>query len=98
MLRRRIIERKNLHKPIATRDTFSSPAEEFDSKDLQENLRSCIAQLPEHLRNVITMRDLAELSYEQISKILGISPGTARVYRCKAIRLLTVWMCKEEQL
>jgi RNA polymerase sigma-70 factor (ECF subfamily) len=98
MLRRRIIERKNLHKPITIRSTFSSPAEEFDSKDLQENLRSRIAQLPEHLRNVITMRDLAELSYEQIGRIMGISAGTARVYRCKAIRLLTVWMCKEEQL
>ncbi len=98
MLRRRIIERKNLLKPITARDTFNSPAEEFDSKDLQENLRSCIAQLPEHLRNVITMRDLAELSYDQIGRILDISAGTARVYRCKAIRLLTVWMCKEKQL
>jgi len=75
---------------------ISSPVKELDSKYLQENLRECIAQLPEHLRNVITLRDLAELSYSQIGRILGISAATARVYRCKAVQLLAVWMSKEE--
>ena len=74
-----------------------SPANEIDLKYLQQNLRDCIARLPEHLRDVITLRDLAELSYAQIGRILGISTGTARVYRCKAIQLLAVWMAKEEE-
>lgn len=74
-----------------------SPAEELDSKDLQETLRGCIAQLPEHLRNVITLRDLAELSYAQIGGILGISAATARVYRCKALQILTILMGREEE-
>ena len=95
MLRRRIAERNKLSRPV-TRTSVSSPAKEIDSKYLQETLRSYIAQLPEHLRNVIALRDLAELSYSQISRILGISPATARVYRCKAIQLLSVWMGKEE--
>jgi len=96
MLRRRIVERNMLSRPVATIKSLSSPANEIDSMYLQEILRGYIAQLPEHLRNVITLRDLAELSYSQISKILGISPATARVYRCKAIQLLSVWMGKEE--
>jgi len=95
MLRRRIAERNRLSRPLTT-TSVSSPAREIDSKYLQETLRSYIAQLPEHLRNVITLRDLAELSYSQISKILGISVATARVYRCKAIQLLSAWMGKEE--
>ena len=95
MLRRRIAERNRLSRPLTT-TSVSSPAGEIDSKYLQETLRSYIAQLPEHLRNVITLRDLAELSYCKISRILGISPATARVYRCKAIQLLSVWMGKEE--
>lgn len=74
-----------------------SPAKELDSKYLQETLRGCIAQLPEHLRNVITLRDLAELSYAQIAGILGISAATARVYRCKALQILTVLMGREEE-
>jgi len=95
MLRRRIAERNKRSRPV-TRTSGSSPIREIDSKYLQETLRSYIAQLPEHLRNVITLRDLAELSYSQISEILGISAATARVYRCKAIQLLSVWMGKEE--
>ena len=96
MLRRRLIERKGLVAPVAARKGTNSPATELDAKCLQEALRNCIAQLPEHLRDVIMLRDLGELSYPQISRILGISAGTARVYRCKAIQLLSVWMNKEE--
>ena len=96
MLRRRIAERNRLPMSATTSKAISSPVKELDSKYLQETLRECIAQLPEHLRNVVTLRDLAELSYAQIGKILGISGATARVYRCKAIQLLAVWMNKEE--
>lgn len=97
MLRRRIAEQKRVSTAVVARKDVSSPAKELDSKYLQETLRCCIARLPEHLRNVITLRDLAGLSYAQIGRILGISAATARVYRCKAIQLLTVWMGKEEK-
>jgi RNA polymerase sigma-70 factor (ECF subfamily) len=96
MLRRRIAERNKLPISVTMGKAISSPVKELDSKYLQEILRDCIAQLPEHLRNVITLRDLAELSYAQIGRILGISAATARVYRCKAVQLLAVWMSKEE--
>ena len=95
MLRRRVVE-KRLSKTFPTNKNISSPANELDSKYLQETLRCYIAQLPEHLRNVITLRDLAELSYAQIGRILGISASAARVYRCKAIQLLATWMSKEK--
>ncbi len=97
MLRRRIAERNRLPMSVTAGKAISSPVKELDSKYLQETLRDCIAQLPEHLRNVITLRDLAELSYAQIGRILGISAATARVYRCKAVQLLAVWMSKEER-
>lgn len=96
MLRRRVAERNKLPMSVTTGKAISSPVKELDSKYLQEILRDCIAQLPEHLRNVITLRDLAELSYAQIGRILGISSATARVYRCKAVQLLAVWMGREE--
>jgi RNA polymerase sigma-70 factor (ECF subfamily) len=96
MLRRRIAERNRLPMSVSSDQTTKSPVKELDSKYLQETLRTCITQLPEHLRNVITLRDLAELPYSQIGKILGISGATARVYRCKAIQLLAVWMSKEK--
>jgi RNA polymerase sigma-70 factor (ECF subfamily) len=102
MLRRRIAEKKRVSMAVIAGKIVSSPdggqgspANELDSRCLQETLRCCIARLPEHLRNVITLRELAGLSYAQIGRILGISAATARVYRCKAIQLLAVWMGKE---
>jgi len=107
MLRQRIAERRlsvaiaesNLGGQNEKRNgnPANSPASELDSKYLQETLRRCITRLPEYLRNIITLRDLAELSYAQIGTILGISASTARVYRCKAIQLLAVWMNKEKR-
>jgi RNA polymerase sigma-70 factor (ECF subfamily) len=96
MLRRKLAERKRISAAVVKEKISPSPANEYDSKYLQETLRFYISQLPEHLRNVVTLRDLAELSYAQIGKVLGISAATARVYRCKAIHLLAIWMNKEE--
>jgi len=102
MLRRRIAEarivRRHFAKQARNKNPESAPANDLDSKYLQETLRYRIVQLPEHLRNVIAMRDLAELPYTQVAAILGISAATARVYRCKAIQLLAAWMNKEKEM
>ena len=97
VLRRRIAERNRLERTAQTiKRRFISPEEELDSKTLIETLRCYMARLPEHLRDVIMLRDLAELSYKQVGRILGITPATARVYRCKAVQLLAAWMSKEQ--
>jgi RNA polymerase sigma factor (sigma-70 family) len=69
---------------------------DLDAKYLQQKLRAAITRLPEYLREVVVLRDLAELPYERVSRILGIKAGTARVYRSKAIALLASWLNKEE--
>lgn len=78
-----------------TTQTFNYGSD-LDAKHLQQKLRSAITRLPEYLRDVIVLRDLAELPYERVSRILGIKAGTARVYRSKAITLLASWLNKEE--
>ena len=95
MLRSRMAERRRV-KAVAQTETWQKPPEhEVDQKVLIEKLRLYISRLPEHLQDVVVLRDLAEMSYGQISKTLGISTGTARVYRCKAVQLLAVWMNSE---
>ena len=72
-----------------------SGGREFDAAGLQEDLRRHLARLPEPLRDVVLLRDLGEMPYGQVAKIMGITPGTARVYRHRAIQLLAAWMGRE---
>jgi RNA polymerase sigma-70 factor (ECF subfamily) len=74
------------------------PADDLDAKLLQDKLRAAIAKLPDYLRDVVVLRDLAELSYEQVSNILDISAATARVYRSKAITLLAAMMAARSKV
>lgn len=76
----------------------AGPVDDLDARLLQDNLRAAIAKLPDYLRDVVVLRDLAELSYEQVSNILGISAPTARVYRSKAITLLAAIMAARSKV
>jgi RNA polymerase sigma factor (sigma-70 family) len=96
MLRQRSVERKTLSNMTDAGEEGPTTEIDFDAGHLAESLRSHIAQLPEHLRNVIMLRDLGELSYAEVARIMGVSAGTARVYRCKAIQMLAMWVTEEE--
>ncbi len=54
-----------------------------------QSLREAIADLPDRLRDVVVLRDLAEMSYRDVGRILGLTPGTARVYRREAVVALS---------
>lgn len=97
MLRRRVVENRALSSLESEGGQVESAEPDFDAGHLADKLRRRIAELPDHLRSVITLRDLGELSYEEVARILQISTGTARVYRCKAVQLLAAWMNREEQ-
>jgi RNA polymerase sigma-70 factor (ECF subfamily) len=97
MLRRRVIESKSLSvMDQSTSGSCETAESDFDTRQLADSLRRHIAELPDHLRSVVTLRDLGELPYREVARIMGISAGTARVYRCKAVQLLAAWMSKEE--
>lgn len=97
MLRRRAVEHRALS-DMASRPGRSETEEaDFDTQHLADSLRRHIAELPDHLRSVLTLRDLGELPYGEVARIMGISTGTARVYRCKAVQLLAAWMNKRDE-
>jgi RNA polymerase sigma factor (sigma-70 family) len=96
MLRERLVEKRTLSNMTHAMDEPQVSEKDFDTKHLAESLRQHVAQLPEHLRNVIMLRDFGELSYPEVAHILGVSAGTARVYRCKAVQLLAMWMNTED--
>lgn len=47
----------------------------FDGKKLEWKLQMAIQQLPEKQRVIFSLRYFDEMTYEQISEILGTSPG-----------------------
>jgi len=97
-----ILRRQKLQKELTQKTKVETPtacdvdyAANLDAKLMQGQLRLAIAKLPEYLRDVIVLRELAELPYNQVGKILGITAATARVYRFKALTLLAAWMAKD---
>ena len=96
LLRTRASEKKRITQASHEPTSQSTPDQEISQKQLVNTLRAYMAQLPDHLREVVALRDLAELPYSQVAHVLGITPGTARVYRCKAVTLLAAWMNKDE--
>ena len=67
----------------AARAAADQPDPEADLR--QNRLRDALAELPPHLRNVIVLRDLGQLPYAEVGKMLKIDPTTARVYRRHAV-------------
>jgi len=95
LMRSRAAERRTLAATVLPHRSVRCPEQELDQEYLMQSLRYHMTQLPDHLRQVVILRDLGDLPYGQISRIMGISAASARVYRCKAIQLLAVWMGQE---
>ncbi len=73
---------------VATKTQRANPTEDSTpgSEVLhKEQLRKAIGDLPPHLRNVVVLRDLSRIRYDEIGRVLGIEPTTARVYRRHAV-------------
>ncbi len=87
----RVRKRRAVHWPaIAAGREISDEGDDettdrADASDRHEPLRRAVAQLPAHLRNVVVLRDLSRMSYEDVGRILRIAPATARVYRRHAV-------------
>jgi RNA polymerase sigma-70 factor (ECF subfamily) len=52
--------------------------QELQDDYLGKRIQSAIKSLPEHLRIVITLRDIQNLSYDEISRIVEVPLGTVK--------------------
>ena len=55
-----------------------SPTKNLEEAQTELDIRRALAQLPLNFRTVIILRDVQELSYEEISKIMKIPLGTVK--------------------
>jgi RNA polymerase sigma-70 factor (ECF subfamily) len=56
----------------------ASPLLQLEQSDLRELLRRALDQLPETLKTAVVLRDLHELSYQEIADRLGLPEGTVK--------------------
>jgi RNA polymerase sigma-70 factor (ECF subfamily) len=54
------------------------PESLYASKEITEALQLALQKLPEKLRAAIVLREIEELSYEEIAEVLRISAGTVK--------------------
>lgn len=78
-------------------DTSSGPSEHLEQSELGRAIQKAIDQLPVKYRTVIVLRDVQELSYEQISEILECPTGTVKS-RVNRARLRLQEMLRQWQI
>lgn len=69
-------------------DGDPSPEDLVVLQERKERIHSALAELDSHYRMILTLRDLEDFSYSEISAILGCSIGTVRSRLHRGRRLL----------
>ncbi|MFW2438197.1 MAG: RNA polymerase sigma factor [Arenicellales bacterium] len=65
-----------------------SPEDQHSESQIVLRIRQAIAELPEKQRQVVTLVDLAELTYSEVSEALEIPIGTVMSRLCRARKAL----------
>ena len=58
--------------------TEPSPEQRYQSKEIGQAIQAALQKLPEHLRAAIVLKEIEELSYEEIAAVLDTSLGTVK--------------------
>ena len=59
-------------------DTRYEPASEAEKRELREVVTDSIDSLPDKYREIIVMREMTGMSYDEIARSLGINEGTVK--------------------
>jgi len=66
------------NKEFIIKDKAETPSEAFLNKNLKTELNNCLSILPLNFRTIIILRDIQELSYDEISTIVELPLGTVK--------------------
>ncbi len=80
------------HENIETVFNVSSdsknPEKQLESSDTMGKLREIINSLPENYKTVIQLREIEEMSYKEIAKIMNIELDKVKIYIFRARKML----------
>lgn len=63
---------------IPLTDSSPSPQAALEHKELRQAIEAGLAQLSDEHRQVLVLREISGLSYEEIGSLLDLSPGTVK--------------------
>ncbi|MBO5897687.1 MAG: RNA polymerase sigma factor, partial [Clostridia bacterium] len=63
---------------IADPDEASDPARAYASEERMSEVRRALGDLPIELREILTLRAIEGMSYEQIGQVLSLEEGTVK--------------------
>ena len=100
-LRKRKRRKETILSHMSTEDRkYEIPSKDLASEEIiqgeyaERDIQKAILQLPVHFRTVVILRDIQELSYEEISKIVKVPLGTVKS-RINRARLQLQQMLKD---
>jgi len=74
-----------IEKALDVKDDRGNPATFMEKKEFEARIQSELEKLPEDMKEVVILRDIEQLSYEEIAEILNIEQGTlkSRLHRAR---------------
>lgn len=80
---------------LADTDEKNSPEKCIEKQERREIVWKAISRLSDEHREVVVLRDINGLTYEQISDITGLEPGTVKSRLFRAREALKKQLCAE---
>ena len=75
---------------------WCAPADQLlERKETRATVRACIEQLPDNYRAVLMLRDIEELSTQEVAETLGMTPTAVKVRLHRARQALSTLLRKE---
>ena len=85
--------------PATDVDEILEKEQEMEQKQQSQIIHDVLGQLPEKYRIILSLRDMQGFAYEDISRILNISPGTvdSRLHRARKMLRTKVRIYAEQE-
>lgn len=79
------INDENEEQDMEIPDERFSPETELERKELRDAVRSGLERLPEDYRNILILREICGMSYDEIGQATGLEAGTvkSRLFRAR---------------